>query len=334
MNTYARTALNLAAATVILTLTLAGCRHAAAPVDDATLNTAVQNKLGSDPALGGESIQISTSNGVVTLSGVVDSDAARTLAANDATQVPGLKILTNNLTVQAPVAAAPMPAEMPMPTTAPASTKKPKPSASTPAPIYQQAPAPIVRNAPPPPPPVPVAPPKPVIHTFTATSGSVIPVRTTEAMDSGTTAVGSVFHGVVSSDVYDASNNVVIPSGTPVTGTVTNVQDATHFKGSSLLSIKLTSISLRGDHVPVAVEEYSLEGKGRGKNTAEKVGGGAAVGAILGGIFGGGKGAVIGAAAGGGVGAGANAVTKDQQVSIPSESIVRFKLTSDLTITR
>ena len=32
-----------------------------------------------------------------------------------------------------------------------------------------------------------------------------------------------------------------------------------------------------------------VEGKGRGKNTAEKVGGGAAVGAILGGIFGGGK---------------------------------------------
>jgi len=75
-----------------------------------------------------------------------------------------------------------------------------------------------------------------------------------------------------------------------------------------------------------------VEGKGRGKNTAEKTGGGAAVGAILGGIFGGGKGAAIGAAAGGGVGAGANAVTRGQQVQIPSETVVRFKLSGPVTV--
>ena len=86
----------------------------------------------------------------------------------------------------------------------------------------------------------------------------------------------------------------------------------------------------KGDKVRL----YTLTGKGRGKNTAEKVGGGAAVGAILGGIFGGGKGAAIGAAAGAGVGAGANAVTKGQEVSLPSESIVRFRLTNAISITR
>ncbi len=112
------------------------------------------------------------------------------------------------------------------------------------------------------------------------------------------------------------------------------MQDAAHFKGSSLLTITLTSVSVKGDRLPVSTDPYSLEGKGRGKNTAEKVGGGAVVGAILGGIFGGGKGAAIGAAAGGGVGAGANAVTKGQEVTIPSESIVRFKLTNSFSVTR
>lgn len=161
----------------------------------------------------------------------------------------------------------------------------------------------------------------------------MIPVRTTETLDSATTTADTVFHGVVSSDVYDANNAVVIASGTPVTGVVTDVQDAAHFKGSSLLSIKLTSLTLHGDHVPVATDAYSLEGKGRGKNTAEKVGGGAAVGAILGGIFGGGKGAAIGAGAGGAAGTGAVALGKTKPSVIPSETQLTFQLTSPTTIT-
>jgi hypothetical protein len=110
------------------------------------------------------------------------------------------------------------------------------------------------------------------------------------------------------------------------------VQDAAHFKGSSLLTVSLSSISRKGERIDVATEAYTKQGEGRGKNTAEKVGGGAAVGAILGGIFGGGKGAAIGAAAGGGVGAGANGVTRGQQVQIPSETVVRFKLSDPIII--
>jgi len=53
-----------------------------------------------------------------------------------------------------------------------------------------------------------------------------------------------------------------------------------------------------------------VQGKGRGGDTAKKVGGGAVLGAIIGGIAGGGKGAAIGAAAGGGAGAGVQIITK------------------------
>ena len=109
-------------------------------------------------------------------------------------------------------------------------------------------------------------------------------------------------------------------------------KDAAHFKGSSLLTISLTSISHRGDRIEVSTEPYSKEGAGRGKNTAEKVGGGAAVGAILGGIFGGGKGAAIGAGVGAGAGGVANGVTRGQQVQITSESIVRFHLANGFTV--
>jgi hypothetical protein len=129
-----------------------------------------------------------------------------------------------------------------------------------------------------------------------------------------------------------ADGLVAIREGTGVSGRVSAVQEAAHYKGNSLLTVELVSINRHGDSLAVATQPYSVQGKGRGKNTVAKVGGGAAVGAILGGIFGGGKGAAIGSAAGAGVGAGANTITRGEQVQIPSESLVNFTLTNTLSI--
>jgi len=165
----------------------------------------------------------------------------------------------------------------------------------------------------------------------TIPAGTTLPIRITQTLDSATTQQGDSFSGTVATDII-IDGVVAIPQGAAVSGRVDNVQEAAHFKGNSLLSIELTSLRNRSGSVSLATEPYSVQGKGRGKNTAEKVGGGAAVGAILGGIFGGGKGAAIGAAAGGGLGAGANAVTKGEQVQIPSESLIRFRLTNSLSL--
>jgi len=59
----------------------------------------------------------------------------------------------------------------------------------------------------------------------------------------------------------------------------------------------------------------------------------AALGAIIGGLAGGGKGAAIGAASGGGLGAGVNAVTRGEQVKIPAETLITFKLQSPINVT-
>ncbi len=75
-----------------------------------------------------------------------------------------------------------------------------------------------------------------------------------------------------------------------------------------------------------------MEGKGRGGNTAAKMGGGAAIGVVLGGIFGGGKGAAIGAGAGAGGGAILQGSTRGQQVVISSESVIRFRLANAITV--
>ncbi len=323
-----------------IALAMTGCKSTApAPAtDDASLSTALKGRIAGDSALSSEPIQTSVQNGIATLNGTVSSEAARSLAASDAAQVAGIRTVVNNLTVQTPpapiAAAAPAPAPMPEPVK-PAPPKKPSakptPAPSQPAPIER---APAVAESTPPPAPAPAPPPPPPAPEFrnvTIPAGTTIPVRITQTLDSGTTQQGESFSGTVATDIM-ADGLVAVRQGTAVSGRVSAVQEAAHYKGSSLLSIELVSINRHGDSLSVSSDPYTVEGKGRGKNTAAKVGGGAAVGAILGGIIGGGKGAAIGAASGGAVGAGANTVTKGEQVKIPSESLVNFKLTNTLVV--
>jgi hypothetical protein len=333
------------AALLALTLSFAGCKKAVTPPDDAALTSALQARISGDNVLKTETIQASVENGVATLNGAVSSEAARSLAASDAAQVIGLKTVVNNLTVQtaqqptsqpAPAVAVPPPAPVRMAEKKPASHVVPKQVKHQPAPIERIAPAEQAQSEPPPPPqqeppPAPAPPPPPAFRDVTVPAGTTIPIRMTQTLDSATTQQGETFSGTVATDII-IDGLVVIPQGAKVSGRVDVVQEAAHFKGNSLLTVELTRLTHRGDSVALSTEPYSVAGKGRGKNTAAKVGGGAAVGAILGRIFGGGKGAAIGAAAGGGVGAGANAVTKGEQVQIPSETLVRFRLTNALAL--
>jgi outer membrane biosynthesis protein TonB len=338
----------LAATALALAFNLTGCKSSpSAPTDDASLTAALQSRIAGDGALSTEPIQSSVKDRVATLNGNVSSEAARSLASADASQIPGIKTVVNNLIVQAPaptIAAAltpPPPPPAPKPVAPPKQKPTPAPKPK-PAPITRQAPppppetpAPQVEAAAPPPPaqelPPPPPPPAPAFRNITLPPDTTIPVRITETLDSATTQQGDLFTGTIAADVF-ADGLVVLRQGTSVSGRVVAAQEAAHYKGNSLLTIELTSINRRGEKITVNTAPYSVKGKGRGANTAEKVGGGAAVGAILGGILGGGKGAAIGAAAGGGVGAGANTVTRGEQVQIKSETLIRFNLTNTLSL--
>lgn len=339
------------AAVFAVALSFSGCKRSTPPPDDAALTTAVQTRLAGDSALQPESIQATVENGVATLNGTVGNEAARSLAASDAAQVAGLKTVINNLTVQQAQQAT----QQPIPQTAAVAPPPPervrkeeakkKEEAEkkerrermehTPAPIERVAPpvqqAQVAPPPPPPPPPAPVKPAAPAFRDVTIPAGTTLPIRVTQTLDSASTQQGDSFSGTVASDIV-IDGAVAIPHGTPVSGRVDAVQEAAHFKGNSLLTIELTGLRHHGSSMALTTEPYSVAGKGRGKNTAIKTGGGAAVGAILGGIFGGGKGAAIGAAAGGGVGAGSNAITRGEQVQIPSESLIRFHLTNSISL--
>jgi hypothetical protein len=70
--------------------------------------------------------------------------------------------------------------------------------------------------------------------------------------------------------------------------------------------------------------------KGKGKRTAAMAGGGTAFGAIVGGLAGGGKGTAIGALAGGGAGTAGAAYTGTNDIVLPSESTISFRLKTAL----
>jgi hypothetical protein len=72
--------------------------------------------------------------------------------------------------------------------------------------------------------------------------------------------------------------------------------------------------------------------KGKGKRTAVATGGGAAGGALIGGIAGGGKGAGSGALVGAGAGLLGGSLTGNQQIEIPAESALSFRLSAPVTL--
>ena len=81
----------------LLTLAILACKHGP---DDATLTSDVKAKLAADSTLPASAISVETKNGVVTLSGTVNSEAEKSRAEQIAKGVEGVKLVTNNLTVK------------------------------------------------------------------------------------------------------------------------------------------------------------------------------------------------------------------------------------------
>lgn len=341
-----------------LLLIAAGCNHATPARTDAQIASDVQNKINADNNLPDKQLTINANNGVVTLTGNVSNDAARTTAAGDAAQVEGVKTVVNNLQV------------------APASTasntepeQQPQPEATSPEPPRHEASRSTAKRSSPKhhsssssnndadnglrttvPPNgastdlsnnsnnnqsasmTPAAPPEPTpVPKVTVPAGTQVSIRINQELNSETAQVGDVFHGSISTPV-SIEGKTVIPTTADVEGRVVDVKSAGRFAGQSDLVIELTKLTMNGKSYAISSDHWSKQGNGRGKATAAKVGGGAALGAVLGGIFGGGKGAAIGAAAGAGAGTGVSAANKGQQIILKPETVLSFQLQSPVTI--
>ena len=159
----------------------------------------------------------------------------------------------------------------------------------------------------------------------TVPAGTRILIRTVDSIDSSKQKTGYRFTATLETNLQ-VDNTVIAPRGSTVYGRLAEASSAGRMSGSSELTLELTDILINGTAYPLLTSTYEVKGKGEGGNTAKKVVGGAGLGALIGGIAGGGKGAGIGALAGAGAGTAVAASKKGQQLQIPSETLLEFRL--------
>ena len=179
--------------------------------------------------------------------------------------------------------------------------------------------------------PVPV--PEPPARSVTLRSGTVVYIRTVEALSSDRNAVGDTFSGTLDHPLV-VDGMVIAERGARAEGHIVKAQRAGRVQGVSGIAIQLNRITTSdGQHVAVDTEPYGKQGASSTRDDAMKVGGSAGLGAVIGAIAGGGKGAAIGAAVGGAAGAGGVLMTGGKAVAIPSESVIPFRVREPVTIT-
>ncbi len=175
------------------------------------------------------------------------------------------------------------------------------------------------------------APPPPRPASFTIPAGTEITVRMIDQVDSDVNQIGETFQASLDEPIV-VNGQTVAARGADVTAKLTEVAQAGRVSGRSELSLVLLDITLNGRKHEITTSEVAEAGASRGRQTATRVGVGAAIGATIGAIAGGGKGAAQGAAAGAGAGTAIQVLTKGEKVQIPSESRLVFTLQNSLTI--
>jgi len=167
--------------------------------------------------------------------------------------------------------------------------------------------------------------------------GTTMDIAATDTISSRTAKVGDAFTARVVDDVKNAAGRVVIPAGSVVHGTISDVKPAPNPRSPGTLTLSVTSVTVRGTSYPIAASVDSLETihKGRGVTSgdAAKVGAGAAAGAVLGRVLGGNKkGTIIGGIVGGLAGAGVASQTKDSDIVLPAGAHIIIRLTKELAV--
>jgi len=173
--------------------------------------------------------------------------------------------------------------------------------------------------------------------TLRLTQGARFDVAATDTITSKTAKVGDPFTARVVEDVRNPAGYVVIPAGSVVNGTITDVKPAPNPRTPGTLTLTVSSISVRGNTYPIeaAIDSLGTTQQGRGVTTgdAAKVGAGAVAGAVLGRVIGGNKkGTIIGGVVGGIAGAGVASQTKDSDIVLPAGAHIIVRLTKELAV--
>ncbi len=174
--------------------------------------------------------------------------------------------------------------------------------------------------------------------TRTLASGSTISATTGATVTSRSNKAGETMSTIVDADVKDGAGRTVIPAGSTVELTITEISPARNkSQADGTLTLQVTGVTVRGVRYPIAAQvtslDHDLKGRGVTAGEVEKVGVGTAIGAVAGRIIGGNtKGAIIGGAVGAAGGTVVAIQTASRDVVVTAGSPLVITLTGPLTV--
>lgn len=168
--------------------------------------------------------------------------------------------------------------------------------------------------------------------TVNIPAGTSLTIRIDQRISVKTSRAGDTFTGEMVVPVMDKDNRVLVPKGATVAGMVEVAHRRGHFKGRSLLALRLTSLTMNGKQYPLETRDMSRSKKGKGRRSTALIAGGSGLGMLVGGLASGGVGMAVGGLVGGGAGTAAAGLTGNRDIEIPAESIMHFTLSDDLVV--
>src|ERR1700733_14636036 len=188
---------------------LAGCKSK----EDAAIDKAKQQAAATGQA---QQVVSTDKNGNVTTTTVQPPAPGQTNQAVTTTVTPAAGVAANT------------PATAPVATGQPATAGQPDASGQ-PMPTPAAGAAPIVRPA-----------------DVNIAAGTNLTIRINQHISVKSSRAGDRFDGEVVDPIVGDNNSVVIPRGSPVSGVVVASHRRGHFKGSSILELRLTHLTLNG----------------------------------------------------------------------------------------
>jgi len=163
-------------------------------------------------------------------------------------------------------------------------------------------------------------------------AGTNLSVSIQESLSSDGSESGQSFRGVTIGDVR-VGGQVVIPSGSPVTGVVLKAEHASRGfrKTPGVLELALKEVTINGRQVPIQTLPVDETTQRQGGDVARKAAKGAALGSIVGAIS---DDDDVGddAAAGAAAGAASGFLRKGQEVHLNSGAVISFSLQYDVQL--